>query len=263
MSLFRISGLIRLVTTFVIAAVTLPAGSACARSAADLVPIRRPARIEVTRGNNVIGDNSTLEVLAQLFPGVEPDDFTFLAGDFLVPKATTAELATFTRDKGPAIGIQWFCDAYAPATDGEPSLRGLLDVLASEGGDDGELAGDALVCPLPGGPRRRPARTQCPDTIAGVACRVARRIASAAHAVAWIGELADFAVGIEGETLTGARCVAPADPRVFDAAACKALFAPWRRTRAFARTLQSAARDAGCLRLRAGAHPSLPPGVVN
>ncbi len=73
-----------------------------------------------------------------------PDGF-----DFVIPRATTSELAEYAQKAGARAAVKWFCDAYAvesPSNPDDPSLRQLVTgaALTSEAG---AAAADALVCP--------------------------------------------------------------------------------------------------------------------
>lgn len=243
-------------------ALVLGAGVASAGARMAPEPVRRTPVLEVAKANNVAGaDPATQAAAAQLFPGGTPDDFAFVAGDLVVPSATTVELALFTRSAGRRKGIRWFCDAYAAARAGEPSLAGLLQTLAAQQGAAGALAGDALACASPGGSRRRPHRVGCAGACFG-ARAAARAAARLGRDVAWLGDFVRRAAGTEDAVLSSAACRASAEQRAsFDATACEDFLAPWRRRQAFGRALGGAAREGQCLRIRAVAHPVLELGA--
>jgi len=90
-------------------------------------PVRRDARIELR---------------------VSSPTPAFVSADFVIPRATTRELAEYAKTAGARAAVQWLCDAYAvpPATDPDAaSLRQLVDVAAAT--IAGSPAADALVCP--------------------------------------------------------------------------------------------------------------------
>ena len=109
----------------------LAAGSARAKVAIE--PVRRNASITV--------DESV--------PSVFSPTSEFLGVSFVIPTATTRELARYQRGAGAQAAARWLCGAYtvAPAVDPQSaSLRGLMNT-AAEHAERGIEAANTLVCP--------------------------------------------------------------------------------------------------------------------
>ena len=193
-------------------------------------PVRREARIEVGVRNNTDSLPPEMrDTLLTAFRVTDPRELDYFAADFVLPRATTAELAAFARRASKADAVRWFCQSYATSPDfdpASPSLRGLLVAAAVEGGSRGERAGDALVCPEVDSPRRRGVSPRLSDSIGDALVRFFVGFLSRAF-----GFLSD-AVGIEGTGIATAQCVATDEMRgAFDVAACSELLLPRRHAR--------------------------------
>src|SRR5262249_47477147 len=74
---------------------------------------------------------------------------SFVAADFVLPRATTDELAEFARTQGGADAAAWLCDTYATAPVFDPESASLSGLVATAAAQGRAQAADTLVCPKP------------------------------------------------------------------------------------------------------------------
>ena len=123
-------------TTVALVALTAVIASTGPRAQADAQPVRREAHIEISRTPS----------LPPPFPQVPS---SFVAANFVLPRATTEELAEYAHAQGGPSAAAWLCDTYAVAPPFDPESASLSGLAAAAAAQGGAQAADALVCPRP------------------------------------------------------------------------------------------------------------------